>query len=81
MKKWRRNYKKKKSYRVLFIDSPRFIASSLSNLVKNLAKEIHKNKCKYEHDEKKSETWGVEYKYCKGAICRFRIWFNRTQML
>ena len=54
MKKWRRNYKKKKkSYRVLFIDSPRFIASSLSNLVKNLAKEIHKNKCKYEHGEKK----------------------------
>ena len=81
MKKWRRNYKKKKSYRVLFIDSPRSIASALSNLVKNLAKEIHKNKCKYEHDEKKSETWGVEYKYCKGAICRFRIWFNRTQML
>ena len=45
--------KKKKSYRVLFIDSPRSIASSLSNLVKNLAKEIHKNKCKYEHGEKK----------------------------
>ena len=34
------------SYRIKFIDSARFIASSLSNLVDNLANRIHKIKCK-----------------------------------
>ena len=29
------------------------MASSLSNLVDNLAEEIHKNKCKYGYDDKK----------------------------
>ena len=34
------------SYKIKFIDSARFIPSSLSNLVNNLAKEIHKIKRK-----------------------------------
>ena len=34
------------SYKTKFIDSARFIASSLSNLVDNLAEGIHKIKCK-----------------------------------
>ena len=42
-----------------FIDSAKFMASSLSNLVNNLAKEIHKIKCKYEHDNKKYETCAI----------------------
>ena len=33
------------SYKIKFIDSARFIASLLSNLVDNLAEEIHKIKC------------------------------------
>ena len=37
----------KKSYRLQFIDNARFMASSLSNLVNNLDKRIHKIKCKY----------------------------------
>ena len=45
-----------------FIDSPRFMASSLSNLVNNLSEGIHKIKCKYGHD-KKCETCGIKYKY------------------
>ena len=35
------------SYKIKFIDSTRFMASSLSNLVDNLAEGIHKIKCKY----------------------------------
>ena len=38
------------SYRLLFIDRARFMASSLSNRVDNLAKGIHRIKCKYGHD-------------------------------
>ena len=50
------------SYRLQFIDSARFMASSLSNLVNNLAEEIHKIKCKYGHNDKKCETFGIKYK-------------------
>ena len=35
------------SYVLQFIDSPRFMASSLSNLANNLAEETHRIKCKY----------------------------------
>ena len=47
-----------------FIDSTRFIVSSLSNLVNNVSEGIHKIKFKYEHDDKKSETCRIKYKYC-----------------
>ena len=39
------------SYRLQFIDSVRFRATSLSNLVNNLAEGIHKIRCKNEHDK------------------------------
>ena len=45
------------SYRLPFIDSARFMGSSLSNLVNNLAEGIHKIKCKNEHHNKNCETW------------------------
>ena len=35
------------SYKIKFIDSARFMATSLSNFVDNLTEGIHKNKCKY----------------------------------
>ena len=38
---------KNMSYILKFIDSARFIASSLSNLVKNLFERVRKIKCKY----------------------------------
>ena len=47
------------SYKIQFIDSARIMASSLSNLVNNLAEGIHKIKCKYEHDNKKRKTCGI----------------------
>ena len=40
------------SHRLQFIDSARFMASSLLNLVNNLSERIHKIKRKYEHDDK-----------------------------
>ena len=48
------------SYR--FADSERLMASSLSNLVNNLAEVIHKSKCKNGHDKKKYETCRIKYK-------------------
>ena len=40
------------------------MVSSLSNLVNNLSKEVHRIKCKYGHDDKKCETCTIKYKYC-----------------
>ena len=34
------------AHRIKFIDSARFMASSLSNLIDNLTERIHKTKCK-----------------------------------
>ena len=55
---------KKISYILQFIDSLRFMASSLSNLANNLSEGIHRIKCKFRHDDKKCETCGIKYKYC-----------------
>ena len=40
------------SYKLQFVDIARFIASSLYNLVGNLAEEIHKIEGEYGHDKK-----------------------------
>ena len=47
------------SYISQFIDSARFMVSSLSNLVNNL--RIHRIKYKYGHDDKKCENCGIKY--------------------
>ena len=51
------------SYILQLIDSPRFMASSLSSLVNNLSGGIHRIKCKYKHDDT-CETCKIKYKYC-----------------
>ena len=43
-------------YIVQFIDSSRFMTSSLSNLVNYLSEGIHKIQCKYRHCDKKCES-------------------------
>ena len=55
---------KNTSYILQFIDSARFMASSLSNLANNLSGRIHKIKYKYGHNDKKYETCRIKYKYC-----------------
>ena len=55
-------------YRRQFIDSTRFMASSLSGLVNNLAEGVHKIKCKYEHNNKKIEPCGIRYKDCEWRL-------------
>ena len=56
------------SHILQFIDSARFMASSLSNLVNNLSEGIHIIKCKFGHDNKKCQTCGINYKYCKCVL-------------
>ena len=46
------------------IDSPRFMASSLSNLVNNLSEGIHRIRCKFGHNDKICETCEIKYKFC-----------------
>ena len=46
------------------IESARFMASFLSNLVNNLLEGIHRIKFKYGHDNKKCETCLIKYKHC-----------------
>ena len=41
------------SYILQFIDSARFMASSLSNLINNPSAGIHRIKCKFGHNDKK----------------------------
>ena len=60
-KKNKQNKNKNISYKLQFTDGARFMTSSLSNLVNNLADGIHKIKCRNEHDNK-CETWGFKYK-------------------
>ena len=51
------------SYRLQIIDSIRFMASSVSSLVNKFTEGIHKIKCKFEHGDKKYETWRIKYKF------------------
>ena len=48
------------SYLLQFIDSARFMASSISNLANNISEGIHRIKCKYRHDDKNYEIWGIK---------------------
>ena len=49
------------------IDSARFMASSLSDLV-NLGDGTHKIKCKYGYDNKKCETGRIKSKDCECSL-------------
>ena len=51
------------SYILQFINSARFIPSSVSNRISNLSEGLHRIKCKLGHGVKKRETCGVKYKY------------------
>ena len=51
-------------YFLRIINGARFMASSLSNLVSNLSKGLHRIKCKLGHDNEKCETCGSKCKYC-----------------
>ena len=67
------------SDRLQFIDSARFMASSLSILVNNLSEGIHRIKCRYGHNDKKCVTCRIKYKY---RDCFFEYTnFHRIQML
>ena len=48
-----------------FIDSARFMATSLSNLVDNLTEGIHKIKCK-------DPNWFLEYESVKDSLIKYK---------
>ena len=52
------------TYDNLLIRCARFMPNSLSNLANDLSEGIHRIKCKHGHDDQKSETCGIKYKYC-----------------
>ena len=45
-----------------FIDSSRFMASSLSNLVNNLSEGVHRIESKFGHDDEICEKCEIKYK-------------------
>ena len=49
---------------ITIIDSARFVARSLSNLVINLSEGNHEIKCKCGHNDKKDEICGITYEAC-----------------
>ena len=51
------------SYILQFIDSSRFMASSLSNFVNSLSEGIHRIKCKYRQDDKNVKLLDFYTKY------------------
>ena len=52
------------SHILQFIDSARFLANSLANLVNNLSEGGHRITCKYGYHDIKCETCRIKYKYC-----------------
>ena len=54
------------SHRIQFIDSARFMASSLSNLVYNVFEGIHKIKCKH------CKNCSLEYTNVKYGLIEFK---------
>ena len=56
------------SYRIQFLESARFMARLLSNIVNNLAEGIHKIKCKYGNSNKKCENCRSKYEDCECFI-------------
>ena len=59
------------SYILQFIDSARFMVSSLSNIVNNLSKGIHKAKCKFAHDDKTVKHMELN------KVLRLPSWINK----
>ena len=58
------NFKKQIYFILQFVDSVRFIASSLSDFVNYLSEGIHRIKCKYGHDNKRCEKCPIKNTYC-----------------
>ena len=58
------------SYKIKFIDSARFMVSSLSHLVDNLPERIHKINCK--------SDFFLEYENVKGNLIKYKwLFFNK----
>ena len=54
-----------------FIDSTRYMANSLSNLVNKLSEGIHRIKCKFDTDDKKCQTCRFKHK-CSNCFLKYK---------
>ena len=63
---------KNKSYILQFIDSAKFMTSSLSNLLNNISEEIHRIKCKFGHHNKNCETCFLEFTNSKDDLIEYK---------
>ena len=52
------------SHMLQFINSARFMTSSLSNFFNNLSEGIYRIKCEYGQKDKKCDTCRIKYKHC-----------------
>ena len=75
-----KKFQKNMSDILQFIDSAKFMASSLSNLVNNLSEGIHRIKCKFEHADKKCEICGIRYKN-SNSFLKYTNLFSNIQTL
>ena len=60
------------NYKLQFIDSASFMASTLSSFVNNLSVGIHKIKRKHGHDDKKCLTCGIKYTNLKDVLAEYK---------
>ena len=68
------------TYKISFINSVRFMENSLQILADNLAKELHKGKCKdcvFCLENRKQYCYESTYRFCDGGISKICLMLHK----